>query len=166
MDPPEVTYAGHRPGVIGKITELHAVYYHQHWGFDLSFEAQVGEELSRFLSELAPDRDTLLTAWAAGEFAGAVAIDGHSTPDLGARLRWFIVRPQFQGLGIGQGLLELALAFARGAGHGRVYLWTFRGLDDARRLYERAGFRLREEHQVRQWGGLIDEQRFDLVLAG
>jgi hypothetical protein len=42
---------GYYPGVVGKITEIHAVYYHEHWGFDVSFETQVGRELSIFVSE-------------------------------------------------------------------------------------------------------------------
>ncbi len=39
---------GYFPGVIGKITTLHAVYYKEHWGLDQSFEAQVSRELSDF----------------------------------------------------------------------------------------------------------------------
>jgi hypothetical protein len=42
---------GYFPGAVGKITELHAVYYHENWGFDISFETQVGRELSEFLRD-------------------------------------------------------------------------------------------------------------------
>ena len=44
-------------------------------------------------------------------------------------------------------------------------LWTFAGLDAARRLYERAGFRLAEERRGTQWGIEVTEQRFELCLA-
>ena len=30
---PEIKIQGYYPGVVGKITELHAVYYHEHWDF-------------------------------------------------------------------------------------------------------------------------------------
>ena len=40
---------GYTPGAIGRITELHGVYYHKHWGFDQFFEAKVATELSTFL---------------------------------------------------------------------------------------------------------------------
>jgi len=40
------------------------------------------------------------------------------------------------------------------------HLWTFRGLDAARRLYESVGFSLVEELKVTQWGQEIDEQRY------
>ena len=164
MNTPEITIGGYFPGAIGQLTELHAVYYHGHWGFDLSFEAQVGRELSCFLAELDPARDLFLAARTGDRLAGALAIDGHSTPADGARLRWFIVRPEHAGRGLGARLLTEALDFARRAGHRRVYLWTFRGLDCARRLYERAGFQLAQEHPTEQWGGLIPEQRFDLEI--
>ena len=46
----DVELTGYYPGVLGKITELHAVYYHEHWEFDISFETQVGMELCEFMS--------------------------------------------------------------------------------------------------------------------
>ena len=40
-------------------------------------------------------------------------------------------------------------------------LWTFKGLDAARHLYERHGFRLAEEYAGAQWGVNLVEQRFE-----
>ena len=76
---PKVLIRGYYPGVVGKITELHAVYYHEHWGFDASFETQVGRELSIFVNEFDEERDGLWVATVGGKFAGAVAIDGHNS---------------------------------------------------------------------------------------
>lgn len=53
----EFIYGGYRPGVIGKITELHGSYYAENWAFDISFEAQVGRELSEFLRDFRVGRD-------------------------------------------------------------------------------------------------------------
>ena len=39
-------------------------------------------------------------------------------------------------------------------------LWTFKGLDAARKLYEAAGFVLAEEWSGHQWGRVLTEQRF------
>jgi GNAT superfamily N-acetyltransferase len=161
----DLQVSGYFPGAIGKVTELHATYYHEQWGFDVSFETQVGSELSDFIARFDSRRDGF---WAAGirrEFAGAVAIDGRKAQNDGARLRWFVVAPKFQGRGIGRILLEKAVAFCKTAGFPGIYLWTFEGLDAARSLYEGAGFRLTEEHPVRQWGSSIVEQRFDLSLT-
>lgn len=160
----KVQFTGYYPGVVGKITEIHAIYYHEHWGFDVSFETQVGRELSEFLRGFDGERDGFWVALINGEFAGSIAIDGAEAEREGARLRWFIVPPEFQGKGIGKRLIERAIAFCRKAGFKRVFLWTFEGLDEARHLYERAGFRLCEEHRVHQWGQEVNEQKFLLDL--
>ena len=39
----KVELKGYYPGVVGKIIQLHAVYYHENWGFDVSFETQEGK---------------------------------------------------------------------------------------------------------------------------
>jgi len=161
----QVTFCGYYPGVIGKIVELHAVYYHENWGFDLTFETQVGSELSTFMKEFDPHRDGFWVALIDGRFAGAVAIDAARASHKGARLRWFIVEPRFQGRGVGHALLKKAVEFCRDRGYSPVFLWTFKGLEAARHLYERFGFRLHEEHLVEQWGGPLLEQRFELIPA-
>jgi len=159
-----VQFTGYVPGVVGKITEAHGVYYYENWGLDISFETQVGRELSEFVSRFRPGQDGLWVAHVAGVFAGSVAIDGGDAANKGARLRWFIVTPVFQGSGIGKALLEKSIQFCKEVGYQRVFLWTFEGLETARYLYESVGFRLCQEHEVRQWGQDIKEQRFDLTL--
>jgi len=160
----EVKLTGYFPGVVGKITGQHGIYYYENWGFDVSFETQVGKELSEFLMEFQENRDGFWVATITGEFAGAIAIDGSQADKEGARLRWFIVTPGFQGHGIGKGLLRESLEFCKMAGYKRVYLWTFKGLETARYLYEGEGFRLSEAHEVRQWGQDIIEQMYELNL--
>jgi len=157
-------WTGYFPGVIGKITELHAVYYHRHWRFDQTFETQVGCEVSEFVSNFKESRDRLWAVRTDGSFAGCCAVDGHLAETEGARLRWFIVSPAFQGRGIGSTLLENAVAFSRNAGYPRLFLWTFVGLTSARKLYESVGFSLCGEHPVVQWGQEIVEQQFEILL--
>ena len=161
-----IEISGYYPGVVGKITETHAVYYHKNWGFDVSFETQVGRELSEFVSRFNEEQDGLWTATRNGEFAGAIAIDGQDAFAAGARLRWFIVVPEYQKGGIGKALILQAVNFCKSNGFPKVYLWTFEGLDGARKLYEAAEFRLCEENIETQWGQTIKEQKFELTLAG
>ena len=161
---PDIEIKGYYPGVVGKITELHAVYYHDNWGFDVTFETQVGGELSEFVSQFDGNCDGLWVAVKKGEFAGAIAIDGTDAFGEGARLRWFIVDPQYQGSGIGKNLIMQAIEFCRQKRFPKVYLWTFKGLEDARRLYEVVDFRLSEECQIDQWGQDITEQKYELNL--
>ena len=161
MKSAEVVLTGYFPGLIGKVVELHASYYYQHWGLDLSFEIQVARELSEFMAAFVPGRDGFWAARCEGEFAGFMAIDGSLSNREGARLRWFIVAPRFQGRGVGSLLIEEGMSFCTRAGHKRVFLWTFEGLDVARRLYEKQGFRLSFQHEVAQWGRVIREQKFE-----
>jgi len=160
----DIQIRGYYPGVVGKITELHAVYYFEHWGFDVTFETQVGKELSEFVRQFDEKRDGLWVAVKEGKFAGAIAIDGMRAFEEGARLRWFIVAPQFQKAGIGKNLILQAVDFCRRRRYPKIYLWTFKGLESARRLYEAVNFRLCEENAVDQWGQHIKEQKYILHL--
>ena len=155
---------GYYPGVLGKITEIHAVFYHEHWGFDVSFETQVGSELSEFMSKFDDHRDGIWAATQDGIFAGSVAIDGQNARIDGARLRWFIVAPEFQNAGLGKKLISQAVKFCRTKKYPKIFLWTFEGLDAARRLYEQEKFKLSEVHDIDQWGQHIKEQKFELNL--
>jgi GNAT superfamily N-acetyltransferase len=130
-----LTVTGYYPGAIGDITRCHAVYYYENWGFDLSFEAQVGSELSELMTRFREDRDGLWVAKRDGQFVGSVVIDGGGSPEEGARLRWFITQTPYQGTGIGKRLLDAAVLFCNMVQHERVFLWTFEGLDAAKALY-------------------------------
>jgi len=157
-------HAGYTPGIIGRITELHASYYQKHWGLDLYFEAKVAAELSEFLLHYDPSRDGFWYGTAGGDIAGSIAIVGPETAETGARLRWFIVAPAFQGHGLGERLLAQAVDFCREASFRRIYLTTFAGLDRARRLYEKVGFRLAWQKEDSHWGKTVSEQEFELIL--
>jgi RimJ/RimL family protein N-acetyltransferase len=154
----DVELSGYIPGAIGRIAELHGTYYYKHWGFDLFFESKVATELSEFLRHFDEVRDGFWVVRVEEEIIGSIAIDGANHNSKGAHLRWFIVALENQGHGIGKMLLKEAVEF------GRVYLWTFSGLDPARHLYERFGFKLCEEREGNQWGRTVTEQRFELIL--
>ena len=162
----KINYLGYYPGVVGKIIESHAVYYYKNWGFDVSFETQVGRELSEFVSKFNKNRDGLWVATHLDQFVGALAIDGRHAFIEGVRLRWFIVEPGFQNSGIGKELIGQAIEFCKQKRYPKVFLWTFKGLESARRVYETAGFQLCEEHDVFQWGQNIREQKYELDLPG
>lgn len=159
-----VEIRGYVPGVIGRITELHATYYSKHWGLDLNFEAEVATGLSEFLLRFDETHDGIWIAVLDGNIVGSIAIDGSKANDEGARLRWFIVSPKSQGCGIGQLLMHLAIDFCRKANLGRVYLCTFAGLTAARHLYEKFGFVLDEEYVDSRWGNSVTHQKFKLNL--
>ena len=157
---------GYTPGAIGRVVELHGVYYHDNWGFGLFFEAKAAAGLSEFLNRYDETRDGFWTVSLGGRLEGAIAIDGIHAQREGAHLRWFIVSEVLRGKGVGNQLIRAAMDFCRSKGYRSAYLWTFEGLDAARHLYEKHGFRLVQEHTGTQWGAEVKEQRFECRLTG
>lgn len=157
--------AGYQAGLIGKTALMHATYYHRAFGFGQFFESRVASDLVPFCARLDHPKSNFWTAQRNGRILGTIAIDGE---DLGpgiAHLRWFILDPSLRGQGIGQKLLSTAIDFCRKTGQEEILLWTFKGLNAARKLYESHGFALQEEVEGEQWGKRVLEQRFGLVLT-
>ncbi len=152
------------PGAIGRVVELHGVYYHRHWGFDLYFETMVATDLSTFLKRYNESRDGFWTVSEKGRVEASISIDGIDADGKGAHLRWFIVAEHLHGQGVGHRLINTAIDFCREKKYSTVYLWTFEGLHIARQLYEKNGFSLMEECPGTDWGVQVKEQRLELKL--
>lgn len=151
---------GYRPGAIGRIAEMHAVYYARTSGFGCFFEGKVASEAAEFAARLDRPGNGLWLAMQGETVVGSIAIDGEDMGPGIAHLRWFIVDDGLRGSGAGRRMLTAAIDFCDGQGFAETQLWTFRGLDAARKLYEAAGFTLVEESPGRQWGTDVVEQRF------
>ncbi|WP_295959005.1 helix-turn-helix domain-containing GNAT family N-acetyltransferase [Rhodoferax sp.] len=151
---------GYQPGVIGRVAQMHADYYAHNFGFGQFFESQVATGMAEFTARLDCPHNALWTAVQAGRTVGSIAIDGEDLGGEIAHLRWFIVDDSQRGSGVGRALLQQALAFCDQQGRAAVHLWTFQGLDAARRLYESEGFVLAQEQPGSQWGTELVEQRF------
>jgi GNAT superfamily N-acetyltransferase len=157
----QIEIGGYQPGAIGRIVEMHAEYYHRHWGFGLFFEAKVAKELAEFLVRFEKGRDGFWTLLKGDQVAGSIAIDGLKAVTEGAHLRWFIVSPELMGSGCGRRLMKEAVTFCDLLSYRRTGLWTFEGLSAARHLYESFGFRLLSQKEGRQWGSRVIEQHFE-----
>ncbi len=162
---------GYRPGSVGRIVEMHARFYARHAGFGAFFESKVAAGLAEFVARLDRPCNQLWTALDGERIVGSVAIDGEDLGPGQAHLRWFIMDDDVRGAGVGRQLLAQALDFCDRQGFEATRLWTFRGLDAARRLYETQGFTLAEEFPGRQWGEEVVEQCFvrprqEVPLAG
>jgi GNAT superfamily N-acetyltransferase len=77
-----------------------------------------------------------------------------------AHLRAFIVDDSVRGRGAGRKLLSAAIEWADEQGFAEVKLWTFKGLDAARKLYDEFGFVLQEEMMSAKWGRELMVQHF------
>lgn len=155
-----VIESGYRPGAIGRAVDMQARYYARTVGFGRFFESKVAAALAEFAGRLDNPRNGLWVAACSGIVVGTVAIDGEDMAPDTAHLRWFIVEDGLRGGGIGRRLLAEAIGFCDRQNFSDIQLWTFRGLDAARRLYEAHGFALVEELPGRQWGEEVIEQRF------
>jgi len=155
---------GYVPGLIGRITELHAAYYAREWNFGHYFEARVATELAGFITGFDETRDGIWSLSGEGAIEGSLVIDGSSEPDHTAHLRWFIVSERSRGTGAGHYLMQQAMDFCRQKSFKTVYLWSFKGLAPARHLYLKFGFEMVREFEGTQWGTTVMEQRYELQL--
>lgn len=104
---------GYIPGTIGRVAELHALYYSKNWGFGEYFEAKVATELSEFISSYDQEKDRIFSLLIDGKIEGSISIDGTSEDENIAHLRWFIVSDQLRGKGAGNYLMKQAMTFCK-----------------------------------------------------
>ena len=103
-----------------------------------------------------------------------VAVDGENivgsvaivqSGDSVAKLRWFIVSPEYQGKGVGKKLFDTAMKFCRAERYAQVFLWTFQELEIARYVYKKYGFVQTEQKPNTEWADRqLIEERWDLFL--
>jgi len=139
-----------RPGDMGWIVHAQSVLYAQEYGWNAEYAALVAEIVAKYLREFDPERERCWIAERLGKVVGSVFVVRED--DATAKLRLLYVDPSARGLGLGNRLVDECLRFARGVGYRRMILWTNSVLADARRIYERAGFRLVEEKPHHMFG--------------
>ena len=147
---------------MGWIVQRHAVLYHESHGWDDTFEAMVAGIVQRFLESFDPQRERSWIAEVDGRKAGAIALTEHSKTV--GQLRLLFVEPWARGLGIGARLVSECVGQARHVGYRKMILFTVRGLEAARRLYEAEGFVLADERPQEAWGKTQLAQRWELQL--
>jgi DNA-binding MarR family transcriptional regulator/N-acetylglutamate synthase-like GNAT family acetyltransferase len=160
--PDAFTLRTHRIGDMGAIVAAQARLYAREYGWNGEFEALVAEIVAKFVREFDPARERCWVAERDGEIAGSIFLVKES--DAVAKLRLFYLEPWARGSGTGTRMLGECLAFARQAGYSKVVLWTNDCLVAARRLYEKAGFRLLESEAHRSFGKDLVGQSWSLDL--
>jgi DNA-binding MarR family transcriptional regulator/GNAT superfamily N-acetyltransferase len=152
----------HEPGDIGWVIGQHGALYAREYGWDGTFEALVAEIAARFVRNFDPKRERCWIAERDGRNVGSIFLVRKTGTT--AQLRLLIVAPEARGLGIGKRLVSECERFARQAGYRKIVLWTNRGLDAARHIYEAAGYRLVREEPHHSFGRDLVGQYWELRL--
>ncbi len=150
-----------KPGDIGYLIHLHGWIYAAECGYNHRFEQYVCQTFDAFLEHYDAAQDRFWFAELDGEIIGAIAIVGHSA--VKAQLRWFILHPQFRGIGLGKRLLQAALQFCSDQGYQTVFLETTNDQTTAIAMYRKAGFVKIAEHAAEIWGKRLVEQTYEWI---
>jgi DNA-binding MarR family transcriptional regulator/GNAT superfamily N-acetyltransferase len=151
------------PGDLGWVVQRHGALYAAEYGWDASFEALVARIVADYAARDDRRQESAWIAELGGEPAGCVFCMRKT--DATAQLRLLLVEPRARGLGMGGRLVAECVSFARRAGYREMVLWTNDVLHAARRIYQRAGFRLAGSEPHRSFGHDLVGQDWRLPLA-
>ena len=130
---------------------MHGWIYKQEYNYSTAFESYVAQSFYEFLQNYDPELDRL---WIAG-------IVNHGER---AQLRWFLLHPDYRGIGLGKRLLKTALDHCRQKKYKSVYLDTTDDLEKAIAMYEKAGFIKVAEKENNSWREDLTELEFEMEL--
>ena len=156
----EISIRTHRIGDLGYIIYRHAILYQEEYGLGPVFEDYLLEGFLAFSRSKQPG--TIWIAEDGDQIVGSIAIAGIDSET--AQLRWFLIEPEYRGVGLGRRLMTVAMDHCRDKGYRKVFLWTFSDLHAARHLYKEYGFQITEEHPNDSWKPGIVEERWDTSL--
>jgi len=150
-----------QPGDIGYVVYLHGALYSKEYGYGTVFETYVATGLLEFYQQYDPAKDCVWVCEHENKMVGFILLMNRGEV---AQLRYFILAPEYRGIGLGKKLMDLYMAFLKQAGYTSSYLWTTSELPAAISLYKKHGFILTDEKPSNAFGKPVVEQRYELQL--
>lgn len=159
---PQATLRGPRPGDMGWVVQSHGALYAREYGYDASFEGLVADIVAKYLASFDSSRERCWIAEMDGAPVGSIFLVKAS--DDVAKIRLLIIDPVARGQSLGHRLTAEAISFARQCGYRKLTLWTQSNLFAARKIYERAGFKLTASEPHRSFGQNLVGETWELAL--
>ena len=150
-----------QPGDIGYVIYMHGTLYKKEYNYGIQFESYVAKGLCEFYEKYDPQRNRVWVCEHDNRMIGFLLLMDRGKA---AQLRYFLIQPEYRGIGLGSKLLDMYMDFLRECGYKESYLWTTHELTTAAALYKRLGFKLTEEKESTSFGKPLTEQRYDLIL--
>jgi DNA-binding MarR family transcriptional regulator/GNAT superfamily N-acetyltransferase len=150
------------PGDYGWMVAAHGDLYAREYGWNDEMEMLTAEIIADFIKHFNPERDRCWIAESEGIPVGCVLAvkDGKTA----AKLRLLLVTPRARGLGIGARLVAECVRFAKQKGYSKLTLWTQQNLTAARKIYQRAGFKLVRQEPHHSFGCDLVGEYWELEL--
>ena len=151
-----------RPGDIGYVTYLHGSLYSREYNYGIQFESYVAKGLCEFYEKYNPERSRLWACEHNDRLIGFLLLMDRGKA---AQLRYFLIEPDYRGIGLGSKLMNLYMDFLQECAYKESFLWTTHELSAAAHLYKRHGFQLTEEKASTAFGKALKEQRYDWIAS-
>jgi len=150
-----------RPGDIGYVIYMHGRLYKKEYNYGIEFETYVAAGLAEFYQQYDPQKDRVWICEHRNNIVGFLLLMHRGDA---AQLRYFILKPQYRGIGLGNKLMTLYVEHLKQCKYQVSYLWTTDELPASAHLYQKFGFKLTEQKPSTAFGKPVTEQRYDLVL--
>ena len=149
-----------KPGDIGYLAYLHGDLYSREYGYGLEFETYVAEGLVEFVRQYDPSNQRV---WVCEEHHKMIGFMLLMNRGESAQLRYFLIRPEYRGIGLGSKLMNLYLTALKEFGYASSYLWTTSDQKEAAALYRKFGFVKTDQKPSMEFGRPVLQERYDLT---
>src|SRR4030095_10549839 len=103
-----------RPGDIGYVIYLHGALYSKEYNYGIQFESYVAKGLCEFFEKYDSNRNRVWVCEHDARMIGFLLLMDRGES---AQLRYFLIEPEYRGIGLGSKLLNLYMDFLHERGY-------------------------------------------------